>query len=97
MHDGIRARNALWYKKPMRLQGENTKQLIFLFPTSDWVVNKKRRPFVITEYREWDLFTVSMVTGEKAGHKIIKKCEMRQKLNFTYLFEKFYQFWANIS
>ena len=72
------------------------KTIDFFF-RDNWVVNKKRRPFVITEYREWDLFTVSMVTDGKAGHKIIKKCEMRQKLNFTYLFEKFYQFWANIS
>ena len=38
MHDGISARNALWYKKPMRLQGENTKQFIF---RDNWVVNKK--------------------------------------------------------
>ena len=43
------------------------------FFRGNWVVNKKRRAFVATEYREWDLFTVSMVTGEKAGHKIIKK------------------------
>ena len=67
------------------------------FFRDNWVVNKKRRAFVITEYREWDLFTVSMVTGENAGHRIIKKCKMRQKLNLTYLFEKFYQSWANIS
>jgi len=43
------------------------------FFLGNWVVNKKRRGFVATEYREWNLFTVSMVTGEKAGHKIIKK------------------------
>ena len=34
---------------------------------------RNRRQFVITEYREWDLFTVSIVTGERAGHRIIKK------------------------
>ena len=38
------------------------------------------------------LFTVSMVTGEKAGRKIIKKVrKIWQKLNFTYLF------WKNLS
>ena len=29
---------------------------------------------------EWDLLTVSMVTGEKTGHKIIKECEIKHKL-----------------